>query len=65
MYKKKSGQLSLSDFGQPVGMNLKPENRWVKKAELIPWDEIEERYARCSKTGKEMWQNRFVLRLER
>ena len=52
MYKKKSGQLSLSDFGQPVGMNLKPENRWVKKAEFIPWDEIEERYAALFKNRK-------------
>lgn len=32
-------------------MNL--ENRWVKKAESIPWDAIEEKYARLfpSKTG--------------
>ena len=24
---------------------MNPENRWVKKAELIPWEEIEDRYA--------------------
>ena len=24
---------------------MNPENRWVKKASVIPWDEIEERYA--------------------
>ena len=29
----------------PLGMKLNPENRWVKKAETIPWDEIEQRYA--------------------
>lgn len=52
MYKKGSGQLSLSDFGQPVGMRLKPENRWVKKAQLIPWDEIEDRYAALFKNRK-------------
>lgn len=24
---------------------MNPENRWVKKAAMIPWDEIEDRYA--------------------
>lgn len=46
MYKLKSNQISLSDFNTPVGMKLSPKNRWVKKAELIPWDAIEERYAK-------------------
>ena len=32
-------------FKQPVGMNLKESNRWVKKAQTIPWLEIEKRYA--------------------
>ena len=35
----------VSDFKQPVGMNLKESNRWVKKAQTIPWQEIEKRYA--------------------
>ena len=38
-------QYSLSDFNQPLGMEMNPENRWVKKAAMIPWDEIEDRYA--------------------
>ena len=38
-------QYSLSDFNQPIGMEMNPENRWVKKAAMIPWDEIEDRYA--------------------
>ena len=38
-------QYSLNDFNQPLGMEMNPENRWVKKAAMIPWDEIEERYA--------------------
>ena len=25
-------QYSLSDFNQPMGMEMNPENRWVKKA---------------------------------
>jgi len=45
MYKYSNGQISLADFRQPVGMHLKEENRWVKKAQTIPWPEIEKRYA--------------------
>ena len=46
MYRYSNGQISLSDFKQPVGMNLKESNRWVKKAQTIPWPDIERRYAR-------------------
>ena len=46
MYKYRSKQISLTDFNTPVGMKLNSDNRWVKKAELIPWDEIEQRYAK-------------------
>ena len=45
MYRYSNGQISLTDFKQPVGMNLKESNRWVKKAQTIPWLEIEKRYA--------------------
>lgn len=45
MYRYGNGQISLADFKQPVGMNLKENNRWVKKAQTIPWPEIEKRYA--------------------
>ena len=45
MYKYANGQIGLSDFKQPVGMHLKESNRWVKKAQTIPWPEIEKRYA--------------------
>lgn len=45
MYRYSNGQISLSDFKQPMGMNLKESNRWVKKAQTIPWLEIEKRYA--------------------
>ena len=46
MYKFDNGQISLEDFGQPVGMNLKNSNRWVKRAQTIPWLEIEKKYAK-------------------
>ena len=45
MYRYSNGQISIADFKQPVGMNLKESNRWVKKAQTIPWPEIEKRYA--------------------
>jgi IS5 family transposase len=35
MYKFKDKQIKFSDFGQPIGMKMNPENRWVKKAEII------------------------------
>ena len=46
MYKFGDNQLSLTDFGQAAGLKLNPENRWIKRAQDIPWDDIEERYAK-------------------
>ena len=46
MYKfDRNHQFSLKDFNQPVGLKMNPDNRWVKKADKIPWDAIEDRYA--------------------
>lgn len=45
MYRYSNGQISLSDFQQPMGMHLREDNRWVKKAQRIPWDKIEAKYA--------------------
>ena len=46
-------RLSFTDLDQPLGMKMDPNNRWVKKAALIPWDTIEIEYAKLfpSKTG--------------
>lgn len=46
MYKFKSKQISFSDFGQPVGMEMNEDNRWIKKADVIPWEQIEVKYAK-------------------
>lgn len=37
-----------------MGLKLNPENKWIKKAERIPWEEIEDRYATLfpGETGK-------------
>ena len=32
-------------FQQPMGMCLREDNHWVKKAQLLPWDKIEAKYA--------------------
>lgn len=46
-------QFGLDDFDQPLGFQMNPENRWVKKAEIIPWAAIEDKYAELfpSNTG--------------
>ena len=54
MYKfKKEKQISFTDFNQPLGLKMNPDNRWVKKAEMIPWETIEAEYAKLfpSRTG--------------
>ena len=45
MYKFQSKQTSIFDFGMPLGMELDPKNRWVKKSLIFPWDELEQRYS--------------------
>lgn len=46
MYRSTSNnQLGFTDFNQPAGYQLDPENEWVKRADLIPWDALEDRYA--------------------
>lgn len=46
-------QPSFSDFNQPLGLKMNPENRWIKMADQIPWAQIEEKYAQLfpSNTG--------------
>ena len=38
-------QLSFEDFFLPFGGKLFGDNRWIKLAQLIPWDELEDDYA--------------------
>jgi len=37
--------LSFEDFFLPFGGKLSGDNRWIKLAELIPWNELEDDYA--------------------
>lgn len=38
-------QHSFLDFNQPMGLQMNPNNRWIKMADCIPWDEFEIKYA--------------------
>ena len=38
-------QRSFLDFNQPMGLHMNPDNRWIKMADRIPWDEFEIKYA--------------------
>ena len=45
MYRKRDKeQLTIEDFFLPFGGKLDARNRWVKLAEITPWDRIEEYY---------------------
>jgi transposase, IS5 family len=46
MYRKPDGQMTIEDFILPFEGKLKADNRWVKMAEIIPWDKIEQEYAK-------------------
>jgi hypothetical protein len=46
MYRRPSpGQLSFENFYLPFGGKLSGDNRWVKLAELLPWQSVETDYA--------------------
>ena len=45
-------QLAFEDFNQPIGLKMNPENRWIKKAEGIPWLELEKGYAKNFRNKK-------------
>jgi hypothetical protein len=63
MYRGKDRQ-ALSLFSElfPFGGKLDPENRWLKIAKLIPWDEIECKYKKFfSEKGRPSLDSRLVI----
>ncbi len=46
VYKEKDETPDFEKFYLPFGGHLKGDNRWVRLATIIPWDEIEEKYKR-------------------
>ena len=64
MYKKADPtQIYLDDFKTQFYGKLRKDNRWIKIAELMPWVEIEERYAKnfTEKTGVEAINARIAF----
>ena len=49
MYRYNKNQLEFENFHLPFGGKLRSDNRWVKLAKLIPWEEFESNYAKTLK----------------
>lgn len=50
MYKTTdNSQSDFLSFNQPLGLHMDPNNRWVKMAASIPWEQFERKYARMFK----------------
>jgi len=47
MYRHNQKQLEFEDFALPFGGKLRSDNRWVKLAKFIPWDEFEHAYCKA------------------
>ena len=56
-------QRELDAFYLPFGGRLNPQNRWVALTAIIPWEEIERRYARqfSSRLGAPAKRSRLAL----
>lgn len=58
---KDTSQLTIDQFIFPYG-KLDPDNRWVRMADLVPWDEVEKAYAEgFGKTGAPAHPARMAL----
>jgi len=58
-----SDQLTLAGFSHPFDNELSPGNRWVKLAQLIPWDALASVYSKAlsSTSGRESIDVRMVI----
>ena len=52
MYRHNQRQLEFEDFNLPFGGKLRSDNRWVKMAKFIPWDEFEKTYSKSFKNTR-------------
>ncbi len=53
-------QHSFLDFNQPMGLHMNPDNRWVRLADRIPWDEFEVKYAKLFQVIRVMLPSLFA-----
>ena len=58
-----ASQLTLSGFVHPFEQKLSPENRWVKLAQIIPWDALAAVYSTTlsSNSGRQSVNVRMVI----
>jgi hypothetical protein len=63
MYKAVAKQPELENFVTPFGGSLRPDNRWVVFAGLIPWDLVEKIYAASfsSRMGAGSYSSRIAF----
>ena len=61
-YKDDQDQLGIDEFFLPFGGKLKKDNRWVRMAEIMPWDYIEEVYLQSmsQETGRAAFPARIA-----
>lgn len=61
--KRKNRQITLFYFNQSCGMELDPDNEWVRLAHALPWSRMETKYAAMfpSKTGRPAAPFRIAL----
>jgi hypothetical protein len=61
MYRR--SQFTQQKMEMPFGVELDPENRWVKLSKLMPWEKIEELYARgfSARRGQEALPARLAF----
>ena len=61
MYRYGDGQISLTDFQQPMGMKLREDNRWVKKPRSSLGGRLRGAMQLCFPLKPEMWRSLFAL----
>jgi len=62
MYKFKSKQLEFEDFALPFNGKLRSDNRWVKMAKFIPWEQFDSLYSK-SLSGSNMGSPALSVRI--
>ena len=62
MYRKDDGQLHMFDITHSDVFTLNPENRWMKRARLVPWEMAEDKYSHMfRKNGRPAKDVRMAL----
>ena len=62
-HRNNSDQVYIDDFFLPFGGKLRKDNRWVRMAAMMPWEYIDEVYARnmSSETGRPSISSRIAF----